>query len=329
MPQVVEANPTQAGRLQASLKHVRDDRPMERPPSVGREHEVQVVVPPRPQVQALFDLPPPMLEHPLANARRHRHLAAAQPRFDVDQLVATADSLERSIHVERAAVQVDSVPCQAQDFRLPQARREGDRVERLQPVAPDRPQQSLAVPPDQTSLTPGEERMTTEDGRNVIVAAVIPHPDGLPEVLLSVRVHGQDHVYSWLGGHVHKGETPEDAVIRELREELVIDSPRVIRTLERIDIHIDASPWWGHRFSRGYVSFNLLVDIGSADMQIIDDEELKGVRWVPLSDRVDEWTRKLPPELRDPAIRSAPRRLSNAPPNSRLAPERPQCMATD
>lgn len=163
----------------------------------------------------------------------------------------------------------------------------------------------VAVPPDQTSLTPGEERMTTEDGRNVIVAAVIPHPDGLPEVLLSVRVHGQEHVYSWLGGHVHKGETPADAVIRELREELVIDSPRVIRTLERIDTHIDASPWWGHRFSQGYVSFNLLVDVGSADIQVIDHEELKGVRWVPLSDLVEEWTRKLPPELRNPAIRSA------------------------
>lgn len=57
MPQVLKADPTQAGRLRAGLKHVRDDRPMERPPSVGRQLEVQIVVPLRPQVQALFQLP--------------------------------------------------------------------------------------------------------------------------------------------------------------------------------------------------------------------------------------------------------------------------------
>ena len=163
----------------------------------------------------------------------------------------------------------------------------------------------VAVPPDQTSLAPGEERMFTDDRRNVMVSAVIPHPDGLREVLINVRVRGQEHVYSWPGGHVHQDETPEEAVIRELREELAIDSPRAIRILERIDTHVDASPWWGHRFSRGYLSFNVLVKVASAEVEVIDHEELTGVRWVPISDLVNEWTRKLPPELRDPAIRSA------------------------
>lgn len=154
-------------------------------------------------------------------------------------------------------------------------------------------------------VVPEEERMQTDDGRNVMVAAIIPHPAGEPKLLVSVRVHGQEQVYSWIGGHVHKNETPEDAAVRELREELVIEAPRVIRTLARIDTHLDASPWWGRRFSRGYLSYNLLVDVESPNVEVIDHEELREVRWVDLDDLVEEWTKKLPPELRDPAIRSA------------------------
>lgn len=180
-----------------------------------------------------------------------------------------------------------------------------DAAELEKALRPHPKDAQIAVPPDQTGLPPKDERMITEDGRNVMVSAVIPHPDGLREVLVNVRVRGQEHVYSWPGGHVHKDETPEDAVIRELREELTIDSPRAIRTLERIDTHVDASPWWGRRFNRGYLSFNVLVEVGSAEVKVIDHEELTGARWVPISDLVEEWTRKLPPELRDPAIRSA------------------------
>jgi 8-oxo-dGTP pyrophosphatase MutT (NUDIX family) len=165
-----------------------------------------------------------------------------------------------------------------------------------------RPQLKAAPHP---GITPQEERMQTEDGRNVMVAAVVPHPDGYPEILVSVRVRGDEKVYSWIGGHVHRDETPEQAVIRELREELVIDRPRVVRTLERIDLHLDASRWWGPRFSDGYLSFNLLVDVGSAEIEVIDYEELKEVRWVPLEELIADWTAKLPPALRDPAIRSA------------------------
>ena len=138
-----------------------------------------------------------------------------------------------------------------------------------------------------------------------MVSAVIPHPDGLPVVLVSIRAKGDERIYSWVGGHVHRDETPEKAVIRELEEELVIDSPRVVRTLERIDTHIDASPWWGHRFDDGLVSYNLLVSVGSAEVGVIDHEELDEACWVPISVLVEEWTKTLPPELRDPAIRAA------------------------
>lgn len=162
-----------------------------------------------------------------------------------------------------------------------------------------------ATPAAKPKVVPTEERMTTEDGRNVMVSAVIPHPDGLPVVLVSVRAKGDERIYSWVGGHVHRDETPEEAVIRELREELVIDSPRVVRTLERIDTHIDASPWWGHRFDDGLVSYNLLVNVGSAEIAVIDHEELDEACWVPINVLVDEWTKTLPPELRDPAIRAA------------------------
>ena len=124
--------------------------------------------------------------------------------------------------------------------------------------------------------------MTTEDGRNVMVSAVIPHPDGLPVVLGQHSCKGRRRgIHPWVGGHVHRDETPEKAVIRELEEELVIDSPRVVRTLERIDTHIDASPWGGHRFDDGLVSYNLLVSVGSAEVGVIDHEELDEACWVP------------------------------------------------
>ena len=47
------------------------------------------------------------------------------------------------------------------------------------------------------------------------------------------------------------------------------------------------------------------------------------LRWLPISDLVDEWRRKLPPELDDPAIRSATEAVNNVPPNPRLERRRP------
>ncbi len=52
------------------------------------------------------------------------------------------------------------------------------------------------------------------------------------------------------------------------------------------------------------------------EIQVIDHEELTEARWVPLSVLIDEWTRELPPELDDPAIRSAAEASINGPRSS-------------
>jgi len=59
------------------------------------------------------------------------------------------------------------------------------------------------------------------------VVAAILQKDG--SVLLCQRRADQPHPLKWEfpGGKVEAGETPEEAVVRELREELAIDASRV------------------------------------------------------------------------------------------------------
>lgn len=58
----------------------------------------------------------------------------------------------------------------------------------------------------------------------LVVAAALIDPDG--RVLLSQASEGKPHAGAWEfpGGKVEAGETPEAALVRELREELGIDT---------------------------------------------------------------------------------------------------------
>lgn len=169
-----------------------------------------------------------------------------------------------------------------------------DQIRKLREPKPRPPKQ----PP---SDSPAAGLARTADGRPVMVAAVVPHPEGRPEVLMTGRVRAAVRVWSWVGGHVHAGEAPEKAVIRELTEELEVDDPRVVLLLGKVDTHIDASPWWGHRFSRGYESYNFLVTVRSPRFEVIDHEELAGAAWKPV-DEVAEALAPLPPDLAEPAL---------------------------
>lgn len=57
----------------------------------------------------------------------------------------------------------------------------------------------------------------------LVVACALIDADG--RVLMSQRPHGKDHAGQWEfpGGKLERGETPEDAIVRELREELGIE----------------------------------------------------------------------------------------------------------
>lgn len=151
----------------------------------------------------------------------------------------------------------------------------------------------------------------TDDGRPVMVAAIIPHPGGEEAVLMTGRVRADKRVWSWVGGHVHEGEEPTAAVIREVNEELAVQGPQVVRLLGTVDTHVDASPWWGRRLSGGYRSFNFLVTIESPDVEVIDHEELTSAAWLS-PDRVAEALASLPDELSEPATGFAREALSGA-----------------
>lgn len=57
----------------------------------------------------------------------------------------------------------------------------------------------------------------------LVVACALIDADG--RVLMSQRPDGKDHARQWEfpGGKLERGETPEDAIVRELREELGIE----------------------------------------------------------------------------------------------------------
>ena len=88
------------------------------------------------------------------------------------------------------------------------------------------------------------------------------------------RRFAQERVWSWPSGHVEPEETPEEAVIRELGEELVIDKPHIVRLPGTVDTHLDVSRWWGRDYRHGYVQHCFEVGIDSATVDVIDHEEL-------------------------------------------------------
>ncbi|HZD71955.1 MAG TPA: hypothetical protein VFA45_24480 [Actinomycetes bacterium] len=123
--QVVEAHPGQAGLLQQRVELAAEEVGwVDRPPDRVREHEVVVL----PAVAG----PPALLV--LA-------VAVQLERLDRDgnqeDLTAGGPSLEPPGQVQRALVEVDVGPAEAEQLALPHPGRQGDDVERLEPIALD------------------------------------------------------------------------------------------------------------------------------------------------------------------------------------------------
>jgi ADP-ribose pyrophosphatase YjhB (NUDIX family) len=115
---------------------------------------------------------------------------------------------------------------------------------------------------------------------------------------MSLHVWHASAAWSWLGGHVRPGEDPEDAVRRELAEELDAQGVRVVRLLGVVDTHIDTSRWFGPRYERGHLGYHYLVTVESPDVSVVDHEELTRVEWLTL-DQVAEAIATLPQEIRE------------------------------
>jgi XRE family transcriptional regulator, regulator of sulfur utilization len=157
---------------------------------------------------------------------------------------------------------------------------------------------------------PGRRKATAtqaapaEATRPTLVAAVIPNGD---RVLMTKRRYaGEPGMWSWPAGHVDAGEQPEDAVLRELNEELQISGATVVRHLGDVDYHGDVSHLWpkSGRFRNGYRMIHYLVTLSSSTVEVIDHEELLEVEWLTL-DQVREATASFPPELAEAALRFA------------------------
>ena len=100
------------------------------------------------------------------------------------------------------------------------------------------------------------------------------------------------------------GETPEAAVVRELKEELVAGEPTVVRHLGTVDTDDDVSRWWGKKFRNGYRMDHIQVAVNPEDLTLIDHEELLRADWLDL-DHVAEATAALPGDLAQAAVRFA------------------------
>lgn len=121
---------------------------------------------------------------------------------------------------------------------------------------------------------------------------------------MTVRRFNDNSVWSWPSGHVEPGETPEAAVVRELKEELVDGEPTMVRHLGTVETSDDVSRWWGTKFQNGYRMDHIQVGVNPGDLVLTYHEELLRADWLDL-DQVTEATAALPGDLAQAAVRFA------------------------
>jgi hypothetical protein len=74
----------------------------------------------------------------IAHEGRQRHDPPARDGLRFDEFQPAVDPRECVAHCERASLEIDIGPAQAEDLTLPEPDTEGDQVERLEPIAGDR-----------------------------------------------------------------------------------------------------------------------------------------------------------------------------------------------
>lgn len=112
------------------------------------------------------------------------------------------------------------------------------------------------------------------------LAPTLPPPDLKPlagaviirdgrALLTQRRYHDFGEVWSWPSGKIEAGESLEEAILRELREELLIDEARILTRLGDIDLPS------GYRMSHFHVA--IPDDI---EPRLNDYEQLERFRWM-------------------------------------------------
>src|SRR6266571_1849892 len=117
------------------MESMRDIRSVSQRAKLAREDDVELD-PVLASCEALKDLACAMGAKGADHDRRHEQSAAAPPRLRLNEPGAlTWNSLRSSPNAKNAGVQVDVAPFESQSFALAQAKRQRDRIERLEAIA--------------------------------------------------------------------------------------------------------------------------------------------------------------------------------------------------
>jgi len=104
--------------------------------------------------------------------------------------------------------------------------------------------------------------------------------------LLLQRVDWEDKFWKFPQGGVNEGETDEQAINRELTEELGTDNFRVVKKSDitnTYDWDLESVAKAGNRW-RGQNQKFFLVEFTGSDTDIHLPEEMKAYKWVPLNE---------------------------------------------
>jgi 8-oxo-dGTP pyrophosphatase MutT (NUDIX family) len=121
-----------------------------------------------------------------------------------------------------------------------------------------------------------------------LAAAIIPR--GQRVLMTERRYPGYGEVWSWPSGKIEKNETLEEALLRELHEELLIADAHIVRHIGDIDL------------PSGYRMSHFLTSIPeSVQPRLNDYEQLVQVQWMT-RDEVERALATLPPHIAERAL---------------------------
>jgi len=100
------------------------------------------------------------------------------------------------------------------------------------------------------------------------------------KILMVKHTHGNEAWYCTPGGGIEKGETPEQAAIRELQEECNVSGVILKKTSEYIDPYDDSNFFYTFYIDIG----NQIPSLGYDPEESIENPVLTEVRWMSLDE---------------------------------------------
>jgi 8-oxo-dGTP diphosphatase len=99
------------------------------------------------------------------------------------------------------------------------------------------------------------------------------------KVLMIQRLRKQDEYYVLPGGHVEEGETPEVAVMRELKEETSIEG----KFVKKLESFVDKHGRTHHIYLCEYISGEPKLDPNSTEAKAASEGNIYTPMWVAVS----------------------------------------------